>query len=160
MALVVKSLTQGLTAQSLLTTVTAERPVRILGQAMYPTLKKGQVVIADTKAYAKHPPQRGDIVLFSSPTDATRMFIFRVIAVPGDRLRIVNGTVYINDQPLAEPYLAGPWTDDNNWPGTGQDQTIPAGEYFVMGDNRNHSEDSRTFGFVPASAIQGRINLH
>ena len=133
------------------------RKVHVLGSAMYPTLKDNQIVDLDTSAYTKHPPQHGDIVLFASPAAASRLLIKRVIAIPGDRLRITNAVVYINGSPIAEPYLPEQWTVDNSWPVSGQDQLVPPNQYFVMGDNRNHSSDSRSFGFVPLTSIQGRI---
>jgi signal peptidase I len=124
---------------------------------MAPTLRAGQIVSVDTTAYAHHPPQHGDIVLFPSPSDASRVFIKRIIAIPGDRLLITNGTVSINGQVIGEPYLLEPWVSDNSWPADGQAVTVPANQYFVMGDNRNHSSDSRSFGFVSLEAIQGKL---
>jgi signal peptidase I len=133
------------------------RFVHIQGDAMAPTLRAGQIVSVDTTAYAHHPPQHGDIVLFPSPSDASRVFIKRIIAIPGDRLLITNGTVSINGQVIGEPYLLEPWVSDNSWPADGQAVTVPANQYFVMGDNRNHSSDSRSFGFVSLEAIQGKL---
>ena len=135
------------------------RRVHVLGNAMSPTLKDGQYVDLDTTAYQQHPPQRGDIVVFMAPTESSAAFIKRVIAIPGERLRIVNSVVYVNDNAISEPYLAEPWTYNNNWPASGQDVTVPPDQYFVMGDNRNHSSDSRTFGFVTRAAIEGRISI-
>jgi signal peptidase I len=77
--------------------------------------------------------------------------------LPGERVHISNSVVYINGQVLHEPYLPERWTYNNNWPASGQDQLIPANQYFVLGDNRNHSSDSRTFGFVSREAIQGKL---
>ncbi len=133
------------------------RKVHVLGSAMYPTLKDGQIVDLDTTAYAQHPPQRGDLVAFVPPDSTSRLFIKRVIAIPGDRLHITNAVVYINGRSISEPYLPEQWTFNNLWPATGQDQVVPPDQYFVMGDNRNHSSDSRSFGFVPLASIQGRI---
>ena len=135
------------------------RRVHVLGNAMYPTLKDGQYVDLDTTAYQQHPPQRGDIVVFTPPNQSSVVFIKRVIAVPGDRLLITNGVVSINGTPLSEPYLPERWTYNNNWPSSGLQVIVPPDQYFVMGDNRNHSSDSRTFGFVSISAIQGRVSI-
>jgi signal peptidase I len=133
------------------------RAVHILGNAMAPTLRDGQIASVDTQAYAHHPPQRGDIIVFKPPDEASRDFIKRIIVLPGERVHITNSVVYINGQVLDEPYLPERWTYNNNWPASGQDQLIPANQYFVLGDNRNHSSDSRTFGFVSREAIQGKL---
>ena len=82
-----------------------------------------------------------------------------MIAVPGDRLRIDHGTVYINGEILREPYLPEKWTYSNSWPATGQDYVLPPDHYFVMGDNRNHSSDSRVFGPIDASSILGKAEI-
>ena len=137
--------------------LTGGRAVRIVGQAMAPTLQDGQLVVFDTTAYKRQSPKRGDIVLFKPANESARLFVMRIIAVPEDRLRINNGAVYTKGQVISEPYLAEPWTFNNSWPATGQDQLLPPGDYFVMGDNRNHSSDSRTFGFVEGRSIQGRL---
>lgn len=135
------------------------RRVHVLGNAMYPTLKDGQYVGLDPTAYQQHPPQPGDIVVFTPPNESSAVFIKRVIAVPGDRLLITNGVVTINGTPVSEPYLPERWTYNNNWPAGGQEVIVPPDQYFVMGDNRNHSSDSRRFGFVSISAIQGRVSI-
>jgi signal peptidase I len=133
------------------------RAVHVLGDAMAPTLRGGQFVSVDTHAYAHHPPQRGDIVLFTPPNEASTLFIKRIIAIPGDRLLITNGTVSVNGEAISESYLPERWIYNNSWPADGQAQIVPANRYFVMGDNRNHSSDSRVFGFVSLEAIQGKL---
>ena len=134
-----------------------KRAVHIQGDAMAPTLRAGQIVSFDTQAYGHHPPQHGDVVLFIPPSDPSRLFVKRIIAIPGDRLLITNGSVSINGQVIGEPYLLEPWVTYNSWPATGQPVTIPANQYFVMGDNRNHSADSRAFGFVDLEVIEGKL---
>lgn len=133
------------------------RAVHILGDAMAPTLRDGQFVSVDTRAYAHRPPQRGDIVLFVPPDDPSRLFVKRIIAIPGDRLLITNGAMSINGQVISEPYLLERWVTYNSWPADGQAKVVPENQYFVMGDNRNHSSDSRAFGFVTREAIQGKL---
>jgi signal peptidase I len=133
------------------------RSVHILGDAMAPTLRDGQYVSVDIRAFAHHPPQHGDIVLFTPPTQTSLLFIKRIIAIPGDRLLITNGSVSINGGVIGESYLAERWIANNSWPADGQAVTVPPNEYFVMGDNRNHSSDSRAFGFVSLEAIQGKL---
>jgi signal peptidase I len=133
--------------------------VHVLGSSMYPTLHDNDLLVASKISYKLHQPQRGDIIVFKPPDEASRDFIKRIIALPGERLRISNGVVYINDQVLREPYLPEKWTYNNNWPASGQDQLMPANEYFVMGDNRNHSSDSRTFGPIMLDSILGKAEV-
>jgi signal peptidase I len=133
------------------------RSVRIVGQAMYPTLQDGQLVTFDVGAYRDHPPQRGDIVLFTPPNQSARLFVRRIIAIPDDRLLISNGVVSINGRAVPEPFLPEPWTYANSWPADGQAVLVPPNQYFVLGDNRNHSSDSRSFGFVSRDDILGKL---
>lgn len=137
----------------------AVQTVHVLGSSMYATLYNNDLLVASKISYKLHPPQRGDIVIFKPPDPDVRDFIKRVIAVPGDRLRIDHGTVYINGQVLEEPYLPEKWTYNNSWPATGQDYVLPPDHYFVMGDNRNHSSDSRVFGPIDASSILGKAEV-
>lgn len=137
----------------------AVQTVHVLGSSMYATLHDHDLLVASKITYKLHPPQRGDIIVFKPPSDEQRDFIKRVIAVPGDRIRIDKGVVYINGQVLKEPYLPEPWTSNNSWPTDGRDTVVPPGDYFVMGDNRNHSSDSRTFGWVEQDAILGKAEI-
>jgi signal peptidase I len=123
---------------------------------MEPTLKVGDRVLVNKVSYHLHPINRGDIVVFKRPPgeadDPTVTdLIKRVIGLPGDTIEARNGQVYINDKPLSETYLpAG--TETNNLPR----QVVPRGKYFVMGDNRDNSRDSRFIGPIPGSLIVGR----
>ena len=137
----------------------AVQTVHVLGSSMYPTLHDNDLLVASKISYKLHSPQRGDIIVFKPPDEASRDFIKRIIALPGERLRIINSVVYINGQVLREPYLPEKWTYNNNWPATGEAMVIPPGEYFVMGDNRNHSSDSRTFGPIALEAILGKAEV-
>src|SRR5437667_12391668 len=116
----------------------------VLGSSMYATLHDNDLLVASKISYKLHPPQRGDIIVFKPPDEASRDFIKRVIALPGERIRIAKSVVYINGQVLHAPYLPEAWTYNNNWPPSGQEQLIRPDEYVVMGDNRNHSRGSRT----------------
>src|SRR2546428_465599 len=137
----------------------AVQTVHVLGSSMYSTLHDNDLLVASKISYKLHPPQRGDIIVFKPPDEASRDFIKRVIALPGERIRIAKSVVYINGQVLHEPYLPEAWTYNNNWPPSGQDQLIPPDEYFVMGDNRNHSSDSRTFGPITLDSILGKAEI-
>jgi signal peptidase I len=137
----------------------AVQTVHVLGSSMSATLHDNDLLVASKISYKLHAPQRGDIIVFKPPNEDSRDFIKRVIALPGDRIRITNAVVYINGQVLHEPYLPEPWTYNNNWPADGQDKLVPTDQYFVMGDNRNHSSDSRSFGFVELDAILGKAEV-
>ena len=137
----------------------AVQTVHVIGLSMYPTLDNDDYLIATKLDYRFHPPQRGDIIIMRDPYDPSKDFIKRVVAVPGERLLIKDGRVYINGRLLTEPYVAQEaWTVNNNWPASGDSEgnVVPANEFFVMGDNRNHSSDSRTFGFVRRDQIEAR----
>ncbi|HET9847263.1 MAG TPA: signal peptidase I [Candidatus Dormibacteraeota bacterium] len=137
----------------------AVQTVHVLGSSMLYTLHDNDLLVASKISYKLHAPQRGDIIVFKPPDEASRDFIKRIIALPGERVRIVNSVVYINDQVLHEPYLPEKWTYNNNWPASGQDQIILPDQYFVMGDNRNHSSDSRTFGPITLDSILGKAEV-
>jgi signal peptidase I len=135
----------------------AIQAVHVEGLSMYATLDDNDYLIANKIDYRLHAPQRGDIIILRPPTDNSKDFIKRVIALPGERLLIRDGIVYINGRKLDEPYLPEAWTTFNNWPATGTDgEVIPPNEYFVMGDNRNRSQDSRIFGPIGRDRIDGR----
>ncbi len=135
----------------------AVQAVHVEGLSMYATLDDNDYLIANKIDYRLHPPQRGDIIILRPPTDNSKDFIKRVIALPGEKLLIRDGFVYINGRKLDEPYLPEAWTTLNNWPANGTDgMVIPANEYFVMGDNRNRSQDSRIFGPISRDRIDGK----
>ena len=132
--------------------------VHVEGLSMWATLDDNDYLIANKIDYRLHPPQRGDIVILRPPTSNSTDFIKRVIALPGERLLIRGGVVYINGHKLDEPYLPEAWTNDTNpapW-SEGDGSIVPADKYFVMGDNRNRSQDSRAFGPVSRDHIDGR----
>jgi signal peptidase I len=136
----------------------AVQAVHVEGLSMYATLDDNDYLIANKIDYRLHPPQRGDIIILRPPTDNSKDFIKRVIALPGERLLIRDGFVYINGHKLDEPYLPEAWTTLNNpapW-SVGDGAVIPANDYFVMGDNRNRSQDSRIFGPIGRDRIDGR----
>src|SRR5438046_5202383 len=134
----------------------AVQTVHVLGSSMYATLHDNDLLVASKISYKLHQPQRGDIIVFKPPDEASRDFIKRIIALPGHRLHLTNRVVYIHGQVLNEPYLPERWIVNSNWPASGQDQLILPNQYFVLGDNRNHSIDSRSVGPVNLDAILGR----
>lgn len=135
----------------------AVQAVHVEGLSMYATLDDNDYLIANKIDYRLHPPQRGDIIILRPPTDNSKDFIKRVIALPGERLLIRDGVVYINGRRLDEPYLPEAWTTLNNWPANGTDgMVMPPNDYFVMGDNRNRSQDSRIFGPINRDRIDGK----
>ncbi len=127
----------------------------IPSSSMEPTLQINDRLIIEKVGYHFQDPQRGDIVVFR-PTQALRQkdfkeaFIKRVIGVPGDTIKVHNGVVYVNDQPLKENYIAQK-PDYEFGP-----VTVPSGQYLVLGDNRNNSYDSHYWGFVPKENLIGR----
>jgi len=126
--------------------------VRVENVSMRPTLQPGEFLLINRVAYKLGQPSIGDIIVFHAPGVSDLDYIKRVIALPGDTVRISDGIVYVNEQPLYEPYIS----DQPNYTG---EWVIPSDEYFVLGDNRNNSSDSHLWGFVPKDDIVGRALL-
>ncbi len=136
----------------------AVQTVHVEGLSMFATLDDNDYLIANKIDYRLHAPQRGDIIILRPPNNNSTDFIKRVIALPGERLLIRDGVVYINGHRLIEPYLPEAWVVFNSWPAVGSSNgtVIPPNQYFVMGDNRNKSQDSRYFGPIGRDRIDGR----
>jgi signal peptidase I len=139
----------------------AIQTVHVVGSSMYPTVADEDYLVATKIDYRLHPPQRGDIIIMRDPYDPTRDFIKRVVGVPGDHILIRQGHVYINGHTLAESYISPePWTENADWPAgqtaDSQGVLLRSDEFFVMGDNRNHSSDSRVFNQVRRDQIEAR----
>lgn len=126
--------------------------IRVDGQSMEPTLTSGQLVVVNRLAYRLGEPAIGDIVVFYFPRDPDQEYIKRLIGLPGDQVVIENGTVYVNGEALDEPYLAIHPSYTGTW-------TVPSGQVFVLGDNRNNSSDSHRWGTVPLDYIVGKALL-
>jgi signal peptidase I len=145
------------------------KPYRIPSESMVPTLRPGDRVLVDRVSYHLRDPERGDVIVFHYPEDPEVVFIKRVVGVPGDVLEVRSGRLYVNGKKAAEPYVrrtggrvdptvaqaavAGstmhdPWS-------LAEPFRVPAASYFVMGDNRTDSDDSRDWGTVPRGAIVG-----
>jgi len=127
------------------------------GSCMEPTLTTGERVFYFKPCYWFSGPSRGDIIVFRYPLDPTKDYIKRVIALPGETIAIHNGVVFINGKELDQS--AWPVTIDTVRYPELPEQVVPPGKYFVMGDNRPESEDSRVWGFVPRQNIKGRAFL-
>jgi signal peptidase I len=140
----------------------AIQTVHVIGFSMVPTLNDNDYVLATKIDLRFTTPSRGDIVILKDPFDNSQDFVKRVVALPGERFKISRGQVFINGRQLEEPYLPknDPWVTNANWPvdnsGDPSGFLIPAGHYFVMGDNRNHSSDSRSFGPIALNQIESR----
>jgi signal peptidase I len=139
----------------------AVQTVHVVGSSMYPTVMDQDYFVATKIDYHFRRPQRGDIIIMRDPLDSRRDFIKRIIAVPGDHILIRDGHVYINGRQLTERYLERkPWTQYATWPASPppspQGRLMGHDEYFVMGDNRNASSDSRIFGPIHRDQIEAR----
>ncbi len=128
---------------------------RVEGQSMAPTLEDQDRLIVNKLAYLLDAPHVGDVVMLIYPKDPDKSFVKRVVAEPLDTVRIADGQVYVNDVPLADDYIPEEYRDRDNL----SPQMVPEGYYFVMGDHRNNSSDSRQWGFVPKKYILGRVQL-
>ena len=128
------------------------QPVRVEGTSMLPRLQDQDRLFINKFAYRFESIHRGDVVVFLYPGDHTKSYIKRVIALPGDTLRIDHGAVYVNDHLVREPYVPNRFRDERSEP----ERIIPAGDFWVMGDHRNISSDSRDFGPVPRALIYGK----
>lgn len=126
--------------------------VRVENVSMQPTLKPGEFLLVNRVAYKFGEPTIGDIIVFHAPGANDTDYIKRVIGLPGDQVLISDGIVYVNNQPLYEPYIAESPRYTGSW-------DIPPDQYFVLGDNRNNSSDSHMWGFVPREDIVGRALL-
>jgi signal peptidase I len=124
----------------------------VAGQVMDPGLLNGDVVLIDRAAYWTATPQRGDIISYLAPGDVVRR-LSRIIALPGESIHITAGVVYIGGRELHEPYLSRP--DRATFPQGGGDYLVPARNYFVMQDDREHTSDSRVFCAISRRVIEG-----
>ena len=128
------------------------QPVKVEGTSMMPSLDDQERIFINKFVYRIEPIQHGDIVVFRYPRDPAKSFIKRVIGVAGDHVRIEDGRVYLNDKMLVEDYVPRLYRDDRSYP----DVVVPPDSYFVLGDHRSLSNDSRDFGPVDASYIYGK----
>jgi len=128
---------------------------RVEGLSMAPTLEDQDRLIVNKLIYRLSSPRRGDIVMLYYPVNPDKSFVKRVIAEEGDQVRIQDGRVYVNDVPMADDFVPPEYRSHDDFGPT----VIPDGYYFVMGDHRNNSSDSRHWGMVPKKYIIGRVQL-
>jgi signal peptidase I len=133
------------------------QPHKIKGASMEPNFHNNEYLLTDKVSYRFAEPKRGDVVVFKAPPDYRDEFIKRIIALPGENVMVSGGKIYVNGEPLNEQYIP---SDFVVYPGKfaieGKIITVTKGEYFVLGDNREHSLDSRNIGLIPRDKITGR----
>jgi len=128
------------------------QPVKVEGTSMMPSLEDQERIFVNKFVYRLEPIQRGDIVVFRYPHDPSKSFIKRVIGIAGDHIRIAGGRVFVNGGPLEEDYVPSAYEDERSYP----EMVVPPNSYFVLGDHRSLSNDSRDFGPVNQSFIYGK----
>jgi signal peptidase I len=128
------------------------QPVRVEGTSMLPGLVDQERIFVNKFVYRFEGIGRGDIVVFRYPLDPSRSYIKRVIGVPGDRVEIRRGQLWLNDRPVEEEYVPDDYVDPRNFGPV----IVEEGAYFVMGDHRNQSNDSRAWGVVPGELVYGK----
>ena len=128
------------------------QPVKVEGGSMEPGLEDQERIVINKLVYRMESIERGDIVVFRYPRDTHKSFIKRVIGLPGDRIYISYGHVYVNGEQLMEPYVPSDYLDARSYP----ELVVPSNAYFVLGDHRSMSNDSREFGPVMRGYIYGK----
>ena len=129
------------------------RAPQVSGLSMEPRIDSGEYVLINTVAYRLGPVRRSDIMAFRHSRSAPSVYLKRVVGLPGDRIRIDGGKVQVNGALLDEPYVR--FSDRRSYPGF----TVPPSSYYVLGDNRANSDDSRAWGFVAAQDVVGKAVL-
>lgn len=120
--------------------------------SMIPTLQKNDRLIVNRLVYRVSEASRGEIIILRNPEDQQELYVKRLIGLPGDTIEIKDGALYINGSLVEEPYLTEPMVGE-------YETTVPEGTYFVMGDNRRYSKDSRDIGCIPVDNIIGRAEM-
>jgi signal peptidase I len=128
------------------------QPVKVEGTSMMPSLEDQERIFVNKFVYRLEPIERGDVVVFRYPRDPSKSYIKRVIGMAGDQIRIDGGQVYVNGKALDETYVPSEYTDERSYPSI----VVPAHCYFVLGDHRSMSNDSRDFGAVNDGFIYGK----
>ena len=128
------------------------QPHRVKGDSMLPNFQDGELLLTEKISYHLYPPKRGDVIVFAAPGTRKVDYIKRVIALPNETVKIDRGTIYVNGEKVQEPYETQS-TDGN------VNLTLGDNQFFVLGDNRNFSSDSRSFGPIDKKSIKGRTFL-
>jgi len=129
------------------------RPGQVSGFSMEPRIDSDEYVLINALAYRLGPPQRGEIVAFRHERSAPSVYLKRVVGLPGEHVAIAQGTVYVDGRALAEPYVH--FRDRRSYATV----AVPPAAYYVLGDNRANSDDSRAWGFVPTQDLIGRATF-
>jgi signal peptidase I len=125
---------------------------QVRGSSMEPTLHDGQYLVISKLTYWLHPPARGDVIVFAPPNNPANDYIKRVVGLPGEEVEIRDGALWVEGIRLEEPYINSAGFYSGVW-------TLGEGEYFVLGDNRNNSSDSHSWGVLPEDNIVGKAWL-
>ena len=135
-------------------------PQEISGASMEPNFHNGEYILTNKVEYKLREPERGDVVIFKSPKNPEIDYIKRIIALPGERVRLSQSILYINDLPLPETYIPKTtFTYSGSYLKENEAIRVPEGKYFVLGDNRQHSSDSREFGPIAKEEFIGKAVL-
>jgi len=146
----------GVVTPILLVYINPLKAYRVPSDSMAPTLNNGDIFFVDTRYYDFNIPKRGDIVVFQSPQNHQVNFVKRIIALPGERFRIEDRQIYINNEPIDDSYAYYSTTSINAGLEQYRSNVIPRDSVFAMGDNRDQSHDSRHYGVVKISALKGK----
>jgi len=128
------------------------QPVKVEGGSMEPGLEDQERILINKLVYRFETIERGDVIVFRYPRDLRKSFIKRVIGIPGDRVRVAKGHVYLNGQPLPEPYVSEDYFDSRS----DEERLVRPDTFYVLGDHRSMSNDSREFGLVPRANVYGK----
>ncbi|MFA6250366.1 MAG: signal peptidase I [Candidatus Shapirobacteria bacterium] len=137
-------------------------PNEVKGNSMLPNFTNGEYLLTDKLTYQFSEPKRGDVVVFKAPpsepcSEDECEYIKRIIGIPGDRVKVEKGGVYLNGQKLDQVFLPSDFvTEDGSFMQEGVERVVPPGEYLCFGDNRNHSRDGREFGTIKKNSIVGK----
>ena len=133
------------------------QPHKIKGDSMVPSFLNGDFLLTDKVTYRFNEPKRGDVIVFKAPPDDRDEFIKRIVGLPGEEIVILDGIIYVNGKALGENYIpTGTKTNAGSFASNGKRLIVPENSYFVLGDNRPHSFDSRAVGFIAKDKITGR----
>lgn len=130
----------------------------VVGDSMYPTIKNGEQILGEKLSLNFSDIKRGEIVIFRV-FPSRKLLVKRIVALPGESVLIKKGRVYINGKELVENYINGEITESGKFFVEGEPKEVPKGQYFLLGDNRDQSLDSREWGFIPKENVESRARL-